>query len=74
MQSNAAKNRSLALRPKVLEGHLVDVELEAAIERHGLQGGIQYLLHRRYIETIERDFLTAGLPPGVNGPVMDIEV
>lgn len=70
---NAAKNR-LALRPKVLEGTLVDVELEEAMAKYGVFGGIQFALHRRYIEQIERDFLTASLPPGVDGPVKDIEV
>jgi hypothetical protein len=67
------KNQELALRPKVLEGELVDVDLEAALENYGLQGGIQMLLYRRYVKMIEREFLTAGLPPGVDGPVIEIE-
>jgi hypothetical protein len=58
----------------VLEGQEVDVELEEAIKAHGLFGGIQVMLWRRHYAQIERDFLTAGLPPGVDLPVLDLEI
>lgn len=64
---------ALAVRCEPLEGELVDVELEATVERYGWEAGIRLLLHRRHDRWLMDQFVDAGLPPGINGPVIDLE-
>jgi hypothetical protein len=75
MSSNRSKNRSLAVRPKVLEGELVDVELDALIARYGIMGAIQRRMWQRYDDKMMREiFKPECFVPGANVELPMIEI
>ena len=69
------ENEAIEVR-LVAKGELYDPEFAEALERYGLQGAVNVLLGRRYVEMIEREFITGNFPEGADTSlgIIDIEV